>query len=410
MSSTSRRGWIRCLGVALLPIAAHALAGCGNSEAKNPTSLEKTAESVAVSWAAAEERLVPQTVEVTGALTADAQTDVATQLPGRVVQVMVERGAAVQAGAVLARLDAEDAANQVREAEAIEAQTRERLGLTEGKPFDPADTPDVRQARASMERAEAEFQRYASLMDDGAISRSEYDLKRTDSRTAREQYQSAVNQMRQLYQALLAQRARVGIARKALADMTIRAPFDGLIAEKHATVGQYLDKGGKIATLVRVHPLRVELTVPEAAAAVIRSGQKVSFAVQTYPDRRFQGTVAYVGPALRSDARALVAEALVPNPNGVLQPGLFATASIELPATVSTAFVPAAAVRTEAGVSRLFVLTGGRAEMRFLQIGRRMGDHLEVLRGVRPGERVATEGAERLADGTPVTERPQGGS
>jgi membrane fusion protein (multidrug efflux system) len=355
------------------------------------------------------ERHIPVSLEVTGALMADAQTDVAVEVAGRLVQVLVERGAPVKAGSVIARLDDEAAIASLREAEATEGQTRERLGLSDGKPFDPRDTPDVRQARATMARAEADYQRFASLLADGAISRMEYDLKRTDYLTAREQVLAVTNQMRQLYQTLLAQRARVALARKTLSDMVIRAPFDGIIAEKHANVGQFLDKGGKVATLVRVHPLRVELTVPEAGAAAIRRGQRVAFTVQTYPDRAFEGTIAYVGPALRADARALVAEALVPNPQGLLQPGLFATARVEMPAAAPATFAPATAVHTEGGISRVFVLKEGRAELRFVQIGRAAGGQVEILRGLRPGELVATGGLESLADGAPVVAQAAGG-
>jgi multidrug efflux pump subunit AcrA (membrane-fusion protein) len=110
-----------------------------------------------------------------------------------------------------------------------------------------------------------------------------------------------------------------------------------------------------------------------------------------------------VGPSLRPDARALVAEALVPNPAGRLQPGLFATARIELPATKPTVLVPAAAVRTQAGVSSLWVTRDSRAEQRLVQLGRQVGDLVEVVRGVAAGEAVVTTFDERLTDGAPVT-------
>lgn len=102
-------------------------------------------------------------------------------------------------------------------------------------------------------------------------------------------------------------------------------------------------------------------------------------------------------------------EAVVPNPKAVLQPGLFASARIELPATTPTAVVPAAAVRTEAGVARLYVVRDGRAELRFVQLGRQADGLAEVLRGVEVGEHVAVGGVERLADGTPVSESAREG-
>jgi len=178
------------------------------------------------------------------------------------------------------------------------------------------------------------------------------------------------------------------MARKAAHDAEVRAPWDGLIAEKHVQPGQYVQRGARIATLVRVDPLRVELAVPETAVAAVRRGQKVAFHVQAQPDRTFEGSVAYVGPSLRADSRALVVEALVPNRDGRLSPGLFATARIELPAARPSVLVPAAAVRTQAGVSTAFVVRNDRAEMRLVQLGRELpGGLVEVQRGIVAGER-----------------------
>jgi membrane fusion protein (multidrug efflux system) len=183
----------------------------------------------------------------------------------------------------------------------------------------------------------------------------------------------------------------------------VRAPFDGLVAERHVTAGQFLARGGRVATLVRIDPLRVELSVPEAAVATIRRGQRVAFTVQAYPDRTFEGTIAYVGPALRSESRALVVEAVVANPKGELQPGLFAAARIELPAGAEGLFVPATAVRTDAGVSRLFVVGNDRAEQRLVQIGRTVGPLVEIVRGVARDEMVVVDGVDRLIDGAAIT-------
>jgi RND family efflux transporter MFP subunit len=336
---------------------------------------------------------------------ADAQTQVGAEVEQRVVAVLVERGQVVQEGAVLVTLDQADALNQLREAEALEAQTRARLGLAAGQAFDARRTPEVRQARVAMERAEADYQRFRSLVDEGAVSRSEHDLRRADYLAAKEQVETAENQAQQLYQTLQAQKARVAMARKLVEDTVIRAPYGGLIVEKHVSVGRFMKKGDPVATIVRVDPLRIELAVPEAAVAAVRQGQTVSFAVQTYPDRRFEGTVAYVGPAVRTESRALVVEAIVPNHAALLHPGLFATAHIQLPASRPSVMVPATAVQHESGVARLFVARGERAELRIVQLGRELEGRVEILRGVSPGERVVSRPVEGLADGAPITGR-----
>jgi membrane fusion protein, multidrug efflux system len=397
----------RLVTAALAPLAALGLAACDSSEATR-VAPDPAPTPIAVATATVEQRAVPTTLEVTGTLTADARTDAAAEIDGRVVQVSVERGMVVAAGAVLARLDEQDAVNQLREAEATEAQTRARLGIGESGAFDPRETPEARRMRAVMDRAEADYQRYARLVEQGIVSRSEFDTRRADAIAAREQYEEMQNQMRQLYQTLQAQKARVALARKALADTVVRAPYGGLVAEKHVNVGDYVKKGSRVATVMRVDPLRIELTIPEVAVASVRKGQKVSFTVQSYPDRAFEGAIAYVGPALRADARSLIVEAIVPNAGGGLQPGLFASARIELPGAKPTPVVPAAAIRTEAGASRLFVVKGDRAEQRFVQLGRQGAGLVEVVRGVAAGEHVAVSALDRLTDGALVAPAPEG--
>lgn len=387
------------LAAALLSLG---LSGCGNTEVSAPAQAQPAAKPVVVSTLAAEERMLPEGLDVTGTLMADARTDIASEIDGKITQVLVERGSTVQEGAVVARLDDRDAVNSLREAEATEAQTRERLGLKAEQPFNPLTTPDVLQARAALDRAEADYGRFAQLVEEGAVSRSEHDFKRADYLSAKAQYETSLNQVRNLYQVLQAQGARVAMARKALQDTVVRAPFSGLVAEKYVNVGSYAKKGDKLLTLVRVDPLRVELAIPEAAVPAVRKGQRVFFTVQSYPERRFEGTIAYVGPALRTDSRALVVEALVPNGHGLLQPGLFATVQIELPGRRPSVFVPASAVWTDAGVARLYVAKGDRAELRIVQVGRKMGDAVEVVRGVSAGERVVTPVRPDLTDGAPI--------
>lgn len=389
----------------LAPLTLLLMTGCGNTEAKLPAKAEEPPQPISVSLVAAQERTLPTTLDVTGTLMADAQTDIASEIEQRVVEISVERGQYVTAGQVVARMDDQDATNVLREAEATEAQIRERLGLTNGQTFDPLKTPEVQQARATMERAEADYKRFAQLLDEGAISRSEHDLRRADYLATKAQYETTINQMRQLYQSLLAQKVRVSMGRKAVEDTIIRAPFSGVIAEKAANVGRYTKKGDRIATIVRVDPLRIELTIPEGAVAAVRKGQKVFFTVQSYPGRQFEGAIAYVGPAVRAESRALVVEAIVPNPKALLQPGLFATARIELPAARPSLMVPASAVRSEGGVFTLFVAKHDRAEARIVQLGRDAGGSVEILRGLVVGERVISSPAPGLADGAPIAIR-----
>src|SRR6185295_7689970 len=166
--------------------------------------------------------------------------------------------------------------------------------------------------------------------------------------------------------------------------------------------GDYVTKGMKVAIVVRVNPLRVQLTIPEQFVSAIAVGQPVTFAVDAYPGREFEGRIKYVAPALQADQRAMTVEAMVPNAHAVLKPGLFATARIEQPARTPGVLVPATAVVTSSGTSRVYVVNGDHAEERIVTIGETAVDLVEITKGLKAGERVATKNVAQLADGIKV--------
>jgi RND family efflux transporter MFP subunit len=207
----------------------------------------------------------------------------------------------------------------------------------------------------------------------------------------------------QQYQALQAARARVVLARKALADAVVRAPFAGLVAERKVSIGDYVTKGTKVAVVVRVNPLRVLLTVPERFVSAVTAGAPVSFEVDAFPDRQFDGTIRYVSPALEANQRALTVEAVVSNPGNELKPGLFATARIEQQERTPGVLVPSSAVQTTAGTSRVYVIIGDHVEERIVTLGQTLDALVEVTSGVKAGERVATKNVVQLSDNRRVS-------
>ena len=244
------------------------------------------------------------------------------------------------------------------------------------------------------------------LMDRRLISPSEFEQRRTQTETARRQLEVARSAAEQQYQSLLAARARLALARKALADTSVRAPFDGVIGQRLVSVGDYVTRGTKVAHVMRVSTLRVELTVPEQYIATVAAGRAVQFEVDAYPGRTFTGRVRYVSPALKADSRALVVEALVPNEGRLLKPGFFATARIEQASPSPALVVPTSAVRVGAGASRLFVVSGDRVEERVIALGQAVdGERLEVTGGLKTGEMVATSNVAQLSDGARIAVR-----
>jgi membrane fusion protein (multidrug efflux system) len=173
------------------------------------------------------------------------------------------------------------------------------------------------------------------------------------------------------------------------------------------SVGDYVTRGTKVASVMRINPLRVELTVPAQSIAAVAEGRAVSLEVDGYPDRTFAGRVRYVSPQVRADSRSLLVEAVVPNTAGELKPGLFVTARIEEAAPTPGLLVPAAAVQTVSGTSRLFVLAGDRVEERIVTTGQAVGAHVEITNGLKGGDVVATSNLARLTDGARVSTSSQ---
>jgi RND family efflux transporter MFP subunit len=388
---------------AFLLVSAALAAGCGGSD--STVAAAPKPEPLAVAVATVESRPIDRYLRVTGSLAADEQAEVSAETAGRVIDTPVERGTRVASGALLVRISAAETGAQLQEAEANAAQIEARLGLVAGQPFDPTRVPDVMNARAAVEFAEAEFDRIKALLDQKVVSQSEYDQRRTQVEAARQQYQMAQNVAQQSYRSLEAARARVALARKSVADTSIRAPFSGLVSERAVSVGDYVTRGTRVATVVRVDPLRVELTVPEQAVSLVRVGQPVTLTVDAYPGEAFSATVRFVSPSVRPDQRALTVEAIARNADGRLKPGLFATASIQQPASAPALLVPASAIEAIAGTTRVYVVANGIVEERIVTLGDRAGDRVELTSGVAAGDVVVLEPKGRLSDGTPVQPR-----
>jgi RND family efflux transporter MFP subunit len=381
--------------------AAVSSAGC-IGETANAAPANSARAAIAIKAATATPQPIDRFVRVTGSLAADEQADVAAELAGRVVSTPVERGTRVTAGMPLARISATEADASLREAEANAGQIEARLGLTAGQSFDPARVPEVLNANANLDWAQADFNRIKALLDQKVVSQAEYDQKLTAVRAAQQQYQTASNGAQQSYRSLLAARARVDLAKKSAFDTVVRAPFSGIVAERLVSTGDYVTKGTKVATVVRVDPLRVQLTIPEQFLSQVSEGQPVRLSVDAYPTEIFAAKVRFVSPALKADQRALTVEAIAPNADGRLKPGLFVTALLQQPHPAPALLVPEAAVEIVAGTPRVYIVNGDKVEERIVTTGEKVGDRIEIAGGVKAGERVAANPRGRLADGARV--------
>ena len=393
----------RLLRVAAATLLAVLAGACGSGRGEAKTAAATAAPAVTVKTAAAVSRPLSRFVAVTGTLTAEEQADVSAEVAGRVVATPVERGTLVSEGAELIRISDTEVRAQVQEAEANAAQIQARLGFGANASFDIDRVPEVASAKASDDLAQGDFARARMLNEQKLLSAADFDRSRAQAEAARRQYEIARNNAEQQYQSLLAAQARLTLARKALTDTVVRAPFAGAVDQRFVSVGAYVSRGTKVVTVVRINPMRVELTVPGQYLASLAAGRTVSLQVDAYPGKTFTGKIRYVSPSLKADSRALVIEAVVPNESGELKPGLFATAQIEQASATPAILVPSTAIRTITGTSRVYVVSGdGTVEERIVTTGQAASDLVEVTSGLASGEVVATSNVAQLRDGLPV--------
>jgi RND family efflux transporter MFP subunit len=346
-----------------------------------------------------------RTLRVTGSLAPDEQSAVASNTNGIVLEVRVDRGSMVKRGDVLVRLDPTDAKHRLAEGTAKAEELKAKLTFAAGSDaFLAEEQPEVKLAKANQNLANTRLQRAESLLPKDAISKDDYDQIKAEGECAAQRYRQAVQQAKQAYQAYQTEVAKLAALRKTVADTTILAPFDGMIVEKNVALGEQVTGGfiaSKIVTLVRTDPLRLALTVPQQDIGQIQPGQKVTFVVDAFPDRTFQAEVRYISPVVTNDTRAMVVDAVVPNPQGTLRPGLFATAEVELAAQQAEMLVPAGAVQRLDEVARVFVVRDDVAREQVVALGKATDDKVEIRSGLT-GRELLVARPELVRDGDRV--------
>jgi multidrug efflux pump subunit AcrA (membrane-fusion protein) len=411
---------------------------CGGSksvEASKSTAPEAnsaTSQVPTVNAMKAVTKAVSASVQVTGSFVAKESSDVAPQAAGRVIDTPVDVGAFVQQGQIIAKLEDRDAQLRLEQANAAEEQAQaalrqaqSRIGLGQGEQFNPGNVPEVLGAKATYEsaqanakQAEADAARYENLIKTGDVSRTAYERARTQADTAiaqansaRQQYEAMLNSARQNYQGVMnAQaslsgiRAQSSLAKKALEDTIIRAPFSGYVSSRPIAVGQYVGLNNKIATVLRITPIKLELQVPEADATQMKVGVAVEASVPGYPNRTFQGRVTAVNPAVDTTSRTITVIAEFANTDLALKPGMFATGRILLPGSSMGVFVPRQAVITDASTnsSQVFFVRDGKARVAVVQLGELDGDQIRILSGITDGMTIVVDHLKDLYDGQTV--------
>lgn len=385
---------------ALILATALTILGCKSGEASRERPVEAAR---VVRTVKAEAAGVAESVVVTGELTAKESASVSVKVPGRLELLRVDLGSSVKRGELIAQIEQRDYKLRLQQAEAALKQARVRLGLApeaEDETVEPETTGVVRQARALLDEARANLDRQQTLLQQGLLSQASYDSAEAAYKVALSRYQDAIEEVNNRLAVLAERRTQVEIAAQQLADTSIYAPFDGVVQERRAGLGEFLAAGTPIVTIVKIDPLRLRVEIPERSASRIRVGQQVTVSIEGDP-ASYSGKVSRISPALTPQSRMLVVEAEVAN-NGRLRPGSFARAEIITDEQRQVVMVPASALITFAGIEKVIVVKDGKAVEKGVSTGRRVGDRVQILSGLEPGSEVVVEPG-NLQQGQAVT-------
>ena len=342
-----------------------ALAGCNGSASGEARSSEPETPAVYVETAPVVRGNVEVAVEAVGTLQPNQRVEIRARNEGVVSAVLVGDGEAVVAGAQLIQLDTTKLAAEARLREAA-----------------------LTAAKARSANAGSAFKRARDLLARGFIPQQEHD----DARAAADEAAAAVQEAE----------AALAVARELLRDADIRAPIAGIASAALVDRGDYLRNGDHILTIIDADSVEAEFSVPEEHLAQLAVGSRVSVNVPSYPDERFGGTISYLAPEVSPETHSVHLKARIPNPDGRLRPGQFATVRAILAVHESATLVPEEAIVSEGATTCVYVVDGGRAVRREVALGVRQRDQVEVTRGLTGGETIVTSGQIRLRDGAAV--------
>ncbi len=312
-------------------------------------------------------RTFADTVRGIGTLRSPSVVHIAPESEGILRQIHFREGAVVEAGETLFTFD--------------HRKLQHRLDSRRAS---------LRSAEARADNAQITFDRVQQLRRDNVATADEYDRARSELNAV----QAEVEQWR----------ADVALAEEELADTVLKAPFEGVIAERLVDAGNYVQIGERLATIYRIDPLEMSFRLPERYRGRILPGQHVEILVAAYPDERFEGRIEYVGPAISESTRDFLVKANVNNEESRLRPGFFGTARVVIDERAERPSVPEEAlVSTRRGYTVFVIDDDNTVDMVPVEIGLRSNGHVELREGPDPGTRVVRQGQLRISPGRSVT-------
>jgi RND family efflux transporter MFP subunit len=305
-------------------------------------------------------------IESIGTLNPFEEVTVSAEVEGVLKSVKVEEGAQVSKGMLLAAIDDSDYGLEAKRAEAA-----------------------LRQAEATLENTRLEYKRKDVLFKEELVTKQQYDDVTTRLSLADAEVERA--------------KASLALARLKLSKTKITSPIACVVKEKRVSTGDFVKNGTPLFVIIQPNPIKLRFTVPEKEVGRLKINQEVTLRVDGFPGSEFKGKVNIVFPNVEEKTRTLLVEALVPNNSGILKPGLFAKVILYTAGERDTIVVPVTALLYEAEKVKVFTIEGDRAQEREVKLGSKYGELMEIVDGVKEGEKVVAIGQQNLSRGARVT-------
>ncbi len=304
----------------------------------------------------ARQQPVTETLSLVGTITASEMVELKPETDGIVQGIHFKEGERVEKGRLLVTLD----------------ETKLAATLAEGE--------------ANLKLSLANYQRARQLLEDKLISQQEYDQATSTH---------AVNE------------ASVGLRRRQLADARIYAPFTGIVGARQISPGQVVTRNTTLTWLVDLDLVKVEVHAPERFLRQLRIGQPLEFSVAAYPGEKFRGEVYFISPQIFETTRTALIKARIPNADGKLRGGMFASLELSLQVRDAAIVIPEPAIMSNGDHFSVFIVDqDSNAQIRPIEVGIRLAGRAEVLKGLNAGEKVVVEGVQKLRPGGAVKLAP----
>ncbi len=353
------------IGIAIALLIAGALGGIKALQIKTLIASAKSFSQPpeTVSSAVVREEKWQGTLTAIGSITAVQGVTVTPEIAGTVREINFESGAIVKKGDLLVKMDVS------------------------------AEEAQLRSLEAQVEWAKVSLDRQTSLRTNQLVSQSDYD-------SADAAWKQAV--------------ANADATRAIIEKKTLRAPFAGKLGIRQINLGQYLDAGKPIVSLQALSPVYADFSLPQQELGKLQTGMRVRVTADTYPDRRFEGTLLAINPDLDSTTRSIGLRATFENADQALRPGMFAKVEVLLPEEKPVLVIPAMSVLSAPYGDSVYVIEvapqtvgqkpGLTVRQQFIRTGEARGDLITVESGLKPGDKVVSAGVFKLRNGMAVTE------